>query len=1024
MNYNHQGCKYIVFIVLLFTAFFSYGQNNITENDIDGDSIINTADNCSEKSNYNQLDSDNDGFGNVCDADYDNNNIVDNNDFSIFVIKLTQNDPAADLNGDGSVGFLDLMAFSSFHGSSPGPGATDETVEEPLLATIIGKVVNTEGVLVPNSRIIPFKDGIAIGDAVNADSDGEFTLDLPAQESLSLLVSAPSYANQVVAIYSPSENGIMQVRTTLIKRGELITIRDTGVNTYTGGVGTAVTFDKADFVNSNGGAIVGDIELTITPVDVSKPATIAAFPGSYSGVGEDNAEPSEIISLGTVEYHFTQDGNPINLAPGKTAEVLLPIYIGKYQNGENIDIGDRIPLWSLNEETGMWKQEGTGEVVASDDSTTGLAMRAIVSHFSWWNVDLVAQTAQVEITVLGESTGDATVFANASNLAWNLANVGVSIGSTTDRLPVPAGTEVCFYAGLTYYSGAFSFSNTECIVANIGEVVSVTLTGQPEGELDVITRPIGAEQDKLRVYTTVNQAVPVSIAPLTAETAVLYTVTDGQLPNGLSIDTAGESAYIVGAPTTTGAFNFTITATDSDGFTDEVVFDYDVDTLAENEISLTFSETDNLNLTIGLFSGSALLDWGDGNRETIAANEHNNSLYDIPTTTLNHLYSSPQAGRMKITFSDGVESARVLSVGGNKSNYNFDLSVLSKLTNLEILFIGKHSLTGSLSSLPRKLKRLALDNAAEVIGAASDLPVGLVQLSLRSFSMNIRMSELPKELEHLRLLEAGDTAEVTGSFVDLPQGLTSIYLYNGRRGSVSGDLSELPNTLTAAYFLSAANALITGGLDSLNTGMKYFWVSSSNNINGNLIELPINMESFLVYGSNTITGKIDVLPDNMRHLTLLGKNTVNGDITDLKATMSQFTLGGENTLTGDIANLPQTVNQFEVYGENTIYGNLGELKANNIWSLRITGSNSINDFSLNSQWKPVNLYNLYLFSEDSSSGFNSEEIDRLLILLNENVRKNNRGRIDILRPSDASPTSASEAAISSLEGKGFRINTN
>ena len=44
------------------------------------------------------------------------------------------------------------------------------------------------------------------------------------------------------------------------------------------------------------------------------------------------------------------------------------------------------PLWSLNERTGTWIEEGSGRVVAAA-SPSGLALRGEVTHFSWWNHD-------------------------------------------------------------------------------------------------------------------------------------------------------------------------------------------------------------------------------------------------------------------------------------------------------------------------------------------------------------------------------------------------------------------------------------------------------------------------------------------------------------------------------------------------------------------------------------------------------------------------------------------------------------
>lgn len=52
--------------------------------DADGDGEPNSTDNCGEFANPEQVDSNGDGFGNFCDADYNNDGVVDPVDFIIF----------------------------------------------------------------------------------------------------------------------------------------------------------------------------------------------------------------------------------------------------------------------------------------------------------------------------------------------------------------------------------------------------------------------------------------------------------------------------------------------------------------------------------------------------------------------------------------------------------------------------------------------------------------------------------------------------------------------------------------------------------------------------------------------------------------------------------------------------------------------------------------------------------------------------------------------------------------------------
>ena len=76
------------------------------------------------------------------------------------------------------------------------------------------------------------------------------------------------------------------------------------------------------------------------------------------------------------------------MAVGKTAIIELPVYATRRIDGTLVVAGDTVPLWSLDETTALWVQEGVGTIVVSAGSPSGLAMRATVSHFSWWNSDM------------------------------------------------------------------------------------------------------------------------------------------------------------------------------------------------------------------------------------------------------------------------------------------------------------------------------------------------------------------------------------------------------------------------------------------------------------------------------------------------------------------------------------------------------------------------------------------------------------------------------------------------------------
>jgi hypothetical protein len=91
--------------------------------DQDDDGIDDTQDNCIEIVNPDQRDSNSDGFGNVCDADLDNNGSVSFADLDLFRSAFGTNNADADFDGNGFVSFADLDIFRVLFGHTPGPSA-------------------------------------------------------------------------------------------------------------------------------------------------------------------------------------------------------------------------------------------------------------------------------------------------------------------------------------------------------------------------------------------------------------------------------------------------------------------------------------------------------------------------------------------------------------------------------------------------------------------------------------------------------------------------------------------------------------------------------------------------------------------------------------------------------------------------------------------------------------------------------------------------------------------------------------
>ncbi len=111
-------------VALLFSAGLAIP---VLAADGDGDGVTNGVDNCLNVSNPDQIDSDGDGCGNACDADYDQSGMVNAADFEHFRKVMGRKvgdsnfDSSADHNDDGRIGGSDFAVFTRCMNRKPGP---------------------------------------------------------------------------------------------------------------------------------------------------------------------------------------------------------------------------------------------------------------------------------------------------------------------------------------------------------------------------------------------------------------------------------------------------------------------------------------------------------------------------------------------------------------------------------------------------------------------------------------------------------------------------------------------------------------------------------------------------------------------------------------------------------------------------------------------------------------------------------------------------------------------------------------
>lgn len=382
-----------------------------------------------------------------------------------------------------------LTACDSSNSKSTDTGGTVDTVSVSGLVRTPGGVT-IEGVEAYNS------DGVL----ATSDNSGVMNFTISPDKASSIRLKKLGYSAQTVML--SVNNNSAEFLATLGQRSTAITVSADAEIDITGLSGAMVTLAAGALVDANGNAVTGDIQLSITPVDVSNDDALGVFPGAFAGTDIDGNPTPVIMTYGTVEYYFSQNGNELNLAAGQSATIEIPIYVTLHPDGTPIQIGDSGALWYLNETTGQWLQENTGIVVVSEQSSTGIALRATVTHFSWWNHDIAPEICDLTITHSG-LPADAT-----SNLRGSTSTPRPRTGSTTitntntsTTLKMPRGTPVGLTGTATASDGVYSaHSFTSCdgpagtlILEYEGpapvKILSLTATVKPVFKLDTSTFP-------------------------------------------------------------------------------------------------------------------------------------------------------------------------------------------------------------------------------------------------------------------------------------------------------------------------------------------------------------------------------------------------------------------------------------------------------------------------------------------------------------------------------------------------------
>lgn len=215
-------------------------------------------------------------------------------------------------------------------------------------------------------------------------------------------------------------------------------------------------------VDGTGVGYTGKVKSEMVYLDPNNERFSEMMPGGdLAAVRSDNSS-AQLVSYGMTDLNmYAENGDKLQLKDGCKAKLTFPIPAGM---GENPPAS--IPLWSFNEKTGLWEEEGSAAL-------QGNVYVGEVAHFSWVNLDYPEKQG----TVYGYVKDD-----TGKVLPGVRLSIGQLLTSTVTQSngyyshDVPANTDFCITVKDLYYGGIDQKVSVKVPALSPGERRQVDIT--------------------------------------------------------------------------------------------------------------------------------------------------------------------------------------------------------------------------------------------------------------------------------------------------------------------------------------------------------------------------------------------------------------------------------------------------------------------------------------------------------------------------------------------------------------------
>ncbi|RYY83333.1 MAG: carboxypeptidase regulatory-like domain-containing protein [Chitinophagaceae bacterium] len=356
---------------------------------------------------------------------------------------------------------------------NPGGGTPVQPVlPSPISATLSGTILDETGAAASGATV-------QVGTkTVSTDSRGFFRITGAALDKNQALVTATKSGYFKAYRTFAATSGANEVVIKLAKRNVTGTVDGAAGGTATLTNGSKVTLPANGVVDaSSGAAYTGAVKVYASYIDPSTPDFGQTVPGSLMADDKDGQRVLlNSFAMLAVELEGAA-GQKLQIKSGSQASLTFAI-----PTAAQASAPATIPLWYVDETSGLWKEQGTA-------TKAGNTYVGTVTHFSFWNCDVPKSGVYVNFTLLnqtGQPLGGTTIRLTRSTSAeWNSSSYGLtdSLGQVGGMVPVNQAVMLAVMSpcGTVLYSqtvGPFSTATTvPPITVNLPAANTTIVTG-------------------------------------------------------------------------------------------------------------------------------------------------------------------------------------------------------------------------------------------------------------------------------------------------------------------------------------------------------------------------------------------------------------------------------------------------------------------------------------------------------------------------------------------------------------------